>query len=232
VIYRFENVEEGVDPQTVELLDSTIQPDAFEEVRPPELLLPKKECFFRRRLRLGDDDTEPGWFEWSMGVFLPIICFVFDPIIFKGPLGHGGFLSDYQTFAYSLSSMSILTMMAWLLLGKRVGWLAPWMAGTFFSASLVSLAIGIVMFPISVIGLIVIVGALGFSPLFFSLVYFRGGMRALRLALSQYDKGKVAHIVAFSALMSLGVPIIAQKHLGPSLKSYLNTRTAQHHFDD
>jgi len=168
-----------------------------------------------------------------MGVVFPLICFAFDPGIFRSTvLQPDGFLGDFQTFAYTLSSVSILSMMAWLLWGKRVGWLAPWMAGTFFSASLVSLAIGIALFPISLIGLIVIVGLLGFTPLFFSLVYFRSGMRALRFALAQYEKSTVLHVVAFSALMSLAVPAIAQKHLGPSIRSLLNSNPIERPIND
>ncbi len=118
-------------------------------------------------------------FDWLVGVILPVICFAFDPIVFKT---EGGLLNDYSTFANLGSYVAVMSMMAWLLWGKGLASLTALVAGLFFSAAIVSFAIGIFLFPFSLIGLIVIVGALGFVPFFLSFSLLRNSVRAYRSA--------------------------------------------------
>jgi hypothetical protein len=220
VYYRFENIDAEADLSTVEVLESTLDPEE-QEVRPPNLL-PRRYGFFRR-LSETDEDRTPERFDWLMGVILPLVCVAFDPGIFRSVFYSGsGVLGDYQIFAYVLGAVSIMTIIAWFLWDKRIGWLAPCMAGTLFSASLVSLVIGILLFPFSILGMILIIGFLGFTPLFFSFVCFRTGMQALRTSLSLYEKRTAIHIVVLSALLSLAIPSIAQQQMGTSLNWFRN----------
>jgi len=148
-----------------------------------------------------DDDIEPGpdenplfWrrqfqqesthrqrlFDWAYGVVIPTICVAADPIVFKGGFGGGGILGEYRPFAYMLSFASILSMIAWLLWGKKVDALTAPIAGLFLIGGGISLLVGIVIFPFSLIGLFFLIGFLGFTPLFSAIVYLRNGVRAFR----------------------------------------------------
>src|SRR5947207_4213345 len=61
-------------------------------------------------------------FDILLGVLAPVLCYVFDPAIFKGsPILGAAFLEDYQLFAYSVSAIEVLALVGWLLLGRRFG---------------------------------------------------------------------------------------------------------------
>jgi hypothetical protein len=143
-------------------------------------------------------------FDWLFGVFLPAACIFFDPIVFRGWSSEGGILAAYQTFAYLLSGVSIMGLAAWLLWSERLKWLAAPLAGVFFAASAVSGLIGLVLFPFSLLGTIVIVGLLGFTPLFTFITFLRNGRRAMDSAMG-LDGAEVLGYVAF---LSAGVALV------------------------
>src|SRR5262245_37520528 len=75
---------------------------------------------FWQRQFLQKTTPEQKTFDWTLGVILPLICAALDPIVFV----ENGLLHDYQWFAYLLSVASIIAMVAWLLWGDRLGWIA------------------------------------------------------------------------------------------------------------
>ena len=121
-------------------------------------------------------------FDWAFGVIIPTICVAFDPVVFKGNLFRGALLGQVRPFAYLLSFTCIMAMTAWLIWGTKLQWMASTVAGVFFLGSAISLVVGIVILPVSLLGLIILVGALGFTPLFSAVVYVRNGIRAYRVA--------------------------------------------------
>src|SRR5215203_824983 len=148
-----------------------------------EDLLDEPQGFWKRRFS-QEPTRKQRIFDWAYGVVIPLICVAADPIIFRtsGPYG-SGLLGSARPFAYLLSAASILAMAAWLLWGERLRWLAAPMAGLFFVGGGVSLLVGLILIPFSVIGLIFfLVGLLGFTPLLSSVVFLRNGLRAYRSA--------------------------------------------------
>ena len=162
--------------------------------------------FWRRQFQ--DEQTRSqNKFDWAFGVIIPVICFFFDPIVFTEQSG-GALLGTYKPFAYLLSFGLIMTMMAWLLWGAKLKWANSLLAGLFTIGSLVSLIIGIILAPFSLIGLIVLIGALGFTPFFTSFVYLRSSVRAFRASLPFLDPGMAARSFALSAIFSAVVPYV------------------------
>lgn len=56
-------------------------------------------------------------FDVVVGVIAPILCFVFDPIVFTGRFGMVPFgldLSRFKILVYFFSAISILTLVLWL----------------------------------------------------------------------------------------------------------------------
>ncbi len=143
-------------------------------------------------------------FDWLFGVILPIACFVFDPIVFTSET----VLGKYKAFAYVLSFVSVMAMSAWLIWDAKLKWLNGFLAGLFAVVSFISLGIGIVILPLSLIGLIVLIGVLGFTPLFCAVVFLRNSIRAYRTAEPFLEKRVLAYSFLLSALFSIVVPSV------------------------
>jgi len=118
-------------------------------------------------------------FDWTFSVVLPVICFALDPGVFRP---EHAVLARFAPVAIPLSYAAVMGTMLWLLMGKRLGWLNPWLSGTFAVSAVASLVIGLVLFPFSFIGMIVIIGFLGYTPLLMSFSLFRNAVRAYRAA--------------------------------------------------
>ncbi len=176
-------------------------------------------------LKLNEEETEPQkgfWqrqfqtettesqktFDWLFGVILPVVCFVFDPIVFKGDAWGAAYLRTYKPFAYILSFVSVMAMSAWLIWGEKLKWLNAFLAGLFIVGGIVSLSLGIILSPISLLGLIILIGALGFTPILSAVVYLRNSLRAYQATKPFLEKGVLVYSFALSALFSAVVPSV------------------------
>lgn len=147
--------------------------------------------------------------DWVFGVILPIVCIAADPIVFRSSIGIGPrdlLLAEYKIFAYVLSSVSIMAMAAWLMWGERLGELRGYLGGLFLAASVVSLVVGIVLAPFSLMGMVFLIGLLGFTPFFSSFVFFRNATRILDSARDDYPPQHVWQSAVLGLLYGLAVP--------------------------
>ena len=170
-----------------------------------EITEPRKP-FWRRQFQINST-TGQKKFDWFFGVIMPVICFVFDPIVFKTSAG-SNLLGTYKPFAYLLSFAAVMGMSAWLIWGAKLKWINSFLAGFFLVCGIISLGIGIVIFPFSLIGLIVLIGALGFTPLFTSMVFFRNALRSFQTAKPFLEKGILTRAFALSAVFSVVIPAV------------------------
>lgn len=168
----------------------------------------KKEGFWWRQFQT-EATKKQKIFDWIFGVVLPVACCFFDPIIFKGAMSHrGAALGEYKPFAYLLSFTSIILMMLFLLYGRKLMWFNALLVGIFIIGSAISLLIGIIIFPLSLFGLIIIIGALGFTPLLSAFVYFRNAIRAIDFAQLSINGYLLLNLTAVSAIFSFVVPYV------------------------
>jgi len=149
-------------------------------------------------------------FDWIFGVILPVICFYFDPIVFRNGAGEIGpaLLGKISAFAHVLSLAAVLGTMAWLLWGEKLGWLNAPLAGLFVISSVAALAIGIFISPYSLLGLIVLIGALGFTPFFTSFVLLRNSIRTFGAAKLSLPKNLLVNSFALAAVASAVIPYL------------------------
>ncbi|MEK7723773.1 MAG: hypothetical protein AAB336_05450 [Acidobacteriota bacterium] len=148
-------------------------------------------------------------FDWIFGVILPVICVVADPIVFKGAMSNrGAALGEYKPFAYLLSFVSIVLMMLFLLFGHKLKWFNSVLSGLFLVGSSVCVIVGVLLLPLSLLGLVFLVGALGFTPLFSAFVYFRNSIRAIDLAEPLMNKKLLLNLIGVSAIFSFVVPYV------------------------
>jgi hypothetical protein len=193
-----------------------------EDPKVPEVETPlAKEGFWKRQFGTKVTRAQRKW-DWILGVIMPVLCITFDPIVFNGINGGDGMLTFIKPFAYLLSYVSIMAMIAWLLWGDKLKGLNGVLAGLFLTGGAVSLAIGIVLFPFSLIGSIVVIGALGFTPLLTSVVFLRNSARAYRSAKEFLEPTLLKHLFAVSALFSAIVPYVFQAEIRKGLANHLS----------
>ncbi len=144
-------------------------------------------------------------FDVLFGVVAPILCFVLDPIVFKsGGIGPP-ILGEYQLFAYLVSGLAILALIAWLCLAHHLTASAPIFSGVFVAGAVFSVVVGIVIFPFAVLGLIIAIGLAGFTPFLTAFVYLRNGIRAFHQS-SVGSEGLKVTLATLAVFVTIGFP--------------------------
>lgn len=154
-------------------------------------------------------------FDWLFGVVMPVICFGFDPIVFKTSSFGRPMLEGYTLFGYGLSFLAIMTTMAWLIWGDRLKGLTPLASGIMAGGAIASLVIAVILSPFSFIGLaFFFVGALGFTPFLTAIIWARNAVRSFRSAKEHFAGPLLAHIVGLTAVASIAIPLVANSVFG------------------
>lgn len=121
-------------------------------------------------------------FDVIFGLVMPVVCMIFDPIVFKGwdLISGEGLLSELRWFAYAGLVVELITLGIWLQYGERLGRWRDVGGGILLGGAIVAALIAVTIFPLSLIGIMfILVGTLGFTPFFTSLVLARNATRAL-----------------------------------------------------
>lgn len=150
------------------------------DFRPAGVGVPQPGRGFWRR-QFGAQVTPKQWrFDVAFGFVMPVLCLVFDPIVFREWMSdRPGIFGRLQSYAYTISALEMVALAAWLLRAGGGGRAQAALGGVLFAGGLFSLAVGVVLLPFSLLGLIYFfVGAFGFTPLLTSVVYLRNGWRA------------------------------------------------------
>jgi|SRR6267378_1303900 len=64
-------------------------------------------------------------FDVVLGVIVPVLCFYFDPIVFKVGFGGPPILAPYQLVAYFISAIEVPVLAVWLIFGSDVSTSIP-----------------------------------------------------------------------------------------------------------
>lgn len=122
-------------------------------------------------------------FHFVFGVVTPILCLIFDPIVFKGStsfLGTGGLLAPVKIFYYVAIGLVVILLAVWIFFRTRLIPYAAYIVGIFTIAMIVSGLLGVVLLPISIIGISMAgQNILGFTPILTSTVYYYHRNQAL-----------------------------------------------------
>ena len=145
-------------------------------------------------------------FDLFFGIAAPILCFFADPIVFKGGFGVGEVvLGRYQLFAYLISGIAMTLLVIWLLLEEQLEAYASLIGGVFVAGALFSTAVGLIILPFSLLGLLFIIGLAGFTPFLTAFVYLRNGVKALRRSSHRRASLKAAGAL-LAVSISIGLP--------------------------
>ena len=115
-------------------------------------------------------------FDVIMGIFAPILCLILDPVVFNE------LLSSSIKLVYIIIGLEIVTLALCLIFGTHIKPFAGFMGGILLSGALFAFVIGIFLLPLSFLGLIFIIGILGFTPFLTAFVFLRNGVRVLEQA--------------------------------------------------
>lgn len=155
-------------------------------------------------------------FDIIMGVTMPTLCLIRDPVVFQNHLAYGqSILGPIKVFAYTSIGPGILALSLWLLLSRYLKRTSAFVAGIFFYGALFALLLGILILPVSFIGLFGLIGVLGFTPFLSSLVFLRNGVRAYRQANEQIEKKWARGVsIILGVVLIILIPILMQA-IGP-----------------
>ena len=199
------------------------EPDALEnntEVSESEI----KPGFWQRQF-LDNVTTPQLVFDIAFGIVFPILCFVFDPIVFKGEftnLALAPDISAYKFLVYIFSAFAILTLSLWLFLGRRSGSLSGVIAGVLLSGSVFCLLIGVLILPLTLLGLLLVIGVLGFIPFFTSFVYLRNSIRALNSAKAHSRQPTVVASLLLGACLIISPALLAHWQINRIITHAMN----------
>jgi hypothetical protein len=186
--------------------------------------------------QFNDSPTQPQTiFDIIFGVAMPVLCFLLDPgIIGKGLLSPGSFLFrpiyPYNFFVYALSAMAILSLAAWLFAGRRLGKWSSFFVGVFLPGAMLSFAIGCFIFPLTLMGLVALIGLLGLTPFFTAFVYLRNGVRAMRASRASSRRSQIIATALLGAVVIAGIStagqIVISKMTAESIDQILHSEAA------
>jgi hypothetical protein len=117
-------------------------------------------------------------FDVVVGIVLPVLCLYFDPLVFRGDMMGAPVLGRFRLFAYAVVAVEICALALWLAAGARVKEWGGMLGGAMLAGALFSFVVGVLILPFSLIGLMVLIGALGFVPFLTAFVYLRNAWRA------------------------------------------------------
>src|SRR5262245_16847383 len=106
--------------------------------------------FFERQFAL-EQSRQQDFFDGLFGVFLPVLCFLADPVVFKGGIigPNDSLLGDYQLLAYSFSAFQIATLLTWRTFRRQLASFSAPIAGVLLAGALCSFLIGLLILPYS-----------------------------------------------------------------------------------
>src|SRR5215213_5735580 len=172
----------------------------------------RKSSFWRRQFA-GETTRDQIFFDILLGIALPIACFILDPgILTQGDLTGLSYenLHSQKLFIYLMSGVAILTLALWLLLGRRIKSWSGSFGGILLTGALCSFLIGLVILPLSIIGLALVIGALGFVPFLTSFVYLRNGIRAINRGQVYSSRALLVGTLVLSSAFVIAAPGVIQ----------------------
>jgi hypothetical protein len=158
------------------------------------------------------------------GIVAPIVCFALQRPILSGSLLKTpglGLISTYWLFSFVFIGLEMLVLALWLALGTALGAGTGPVAGALFVGTLFAGGLGFVLLPLSIFGLFVIVGVLGFVPWLTAATYLANAEAAFGHARKVFGGARLISSVLLGALLVIGVPCAVQTRAWLAVRSSL-----------
>lgn len=179
-----------------------------------EEVIPVRPRFWRRQF--APVATRPqDMFDGIFGVILPVLCLVADPLIFKNGIFGPPEFGRYQVLAYLVSTVEIAIFIVWRTFRKQLTTFSAPFGGVLLAGGLFSTAIGILILPLTLLGLLFLIGALGFIPFLTGFVYFRNGVRAMKDQVNNSTFGFRFLTAALAGILVIGLSFWGSLYIKP-----------------
>jgi hypothetical protein len=186
-----------------------------------------------------DDPLKKSPVQWGrliadilFGVIAPILSLIFDPIVFRGGTGLFGtgspVLPQFRVFAYIAIPIGVLTLTVWLWRRFRLRIWSGFIGGILFAGALFSLLVGLLILPVTLFGIVLGIGLLGFIPFITAIVLFRNARQAINYAGKQLNTQGVVVSVILGMVVGFAIP--SAFHLGAA--AYVTEGVEQVRSDD
>ncbi|MBM4030957.1 MAG: hypothetical protein FJ291_04130 [Planctomycetes bacterium] len=150
-------------------------------------------------------------FDVAFGILFPLACFLLDPFLFRGWfMGAPPRLMHYKLLAYGGAGLGMLSLALWLAVGQRSGRWSALSFGGMAAAAFIAAGLGVILLPLTIMGLVAGIGVLGFVPFVTAYVYLHNATQANRSALCRRPPKATAPWALAGAFAVLGVPALAQ----------------------
>ena len=185
----------------------------------------KRGGFWRRQFSTESSRSQIV-FDVIFGILMPLFCYYFDPGIIRGSLrtlrGPLQPFSGLSFLIYGFSGLAILSLIFWIALSsQRKPLVRAGLGGVLLAGATVSFSIGVIILPLTVLGLLFVIGVLGFVPFVTGFVYLRNGVRAIGVDNLDVNRAPRVVIAACCALIALGLPAGAQWKITSSINQSL-----------
>lgn len=177
-----------------------------------EHVKPEQDSFWRRQV--SETSTEPQVvFDFVFCLVAPLLCFYFDPVVFKGGILGKAILQPFQVFAYGVTAVEVSLFVVWTLFGSRLAAWSRLIGAALISGAVFSAVVGLAILPYSVIGLVLVIGVLGFIPFLTAFAYFRIGWRAFRSSEDTTPTNSPIIPLLVGAILSLALPALVSVYI-------------------
>ncbi|MDX6305228.1 MAG: hypothetical protein QOI77_2197 [Blastocatellia bacterium] len=159
--------------------------------------------------QFGSQVTRPQIvFDIAFGIVGPILCFAFDPLVFRGGIGGDPLFADIKIYVYLFSGLEVLILSFWLLARAGFQLWNDLSGAALLVGGVFCLAAGLILLPFSLMGLMFGVGIFGFTPFVTGIVYLRNGIRALRSPRTDTSAFSRVATVLLGSLVAIGAPLL------------------------
>jgi hypothetical protein len=163
-----------------------------------------------------------GVFAISAGIVAPIVCLALQQVILSGEefqMPGLRFINVFWLFGYGVIGLEMAVLALRLAFGTKLGsWNGP-IAGVLLVGALFAGGLGLVLLPDSILGLMVLIGALGFVPFLTSAAYFANATEAYRDARRVAGGPRLVASAFVGALLVIGVPGVVQAGVSLAVRS-------------
>jgi len=144
------------------------------------------------------------------GILLPLGCLVADRIAFGGPhpLFDGSIFGGAAPAAYTFILTEVGLLGLWILLRRKVTRSAAFFAGPLLAGWGFSLVLAIGLLPISLLGLVILIGILGFSPWLTCFSFYRNWKMA-RVLCADHVSRKRRLLLSLAGIVFALTPALA-----------------------
>jgi hypothetical protein len=172
---------------------------------------PIRNDFWKRQF-LPPSTNEKLIFDVAFGILMPIICFYFDPGFIRNSstLSFSLELQSHSIFIYCLCFLAMIVLIFWLIFGKSVRLLNGIIGGILLGGGITSLIIGIYMLPFSLLGMLFLIGFIGFVPFLTAFVYFRNALLAINSMGLSLNRALLVASVLFGAFLIISISVAVQ----------------------